>query len=166
MRTKVCSSWIPIIFFKHIIVIEVYKDLFRSVSLGQLLVLSTKPLSPDYLKQWWPAPWVNSLAPGRCGCDIKLNNFHPRPVLAFRYCCCLRPSVCPCLCVCINHLLVCKITWDPFKLGSPNLDQRWRIPWLRSLLFGGKLTLTFKVKFYLKSLIFWFHHYWKYIATI
>ena len=35
----------------------------------------------------------------------------------------------------------------PFKLGSPNLDQRCKTPWLRSLLFWGQLTLTYKVKF-------------------
>ena len=30
--------------------------------------------------------------------------------------------------------------------------------------FGGQLTLTFKVKFNLKSPNFWFHHYLKYIT--
>ena len=47
--------------------------------------------------------------------------------------------VCPCVCVslCVNHLLVRAITRDPFKLGSPNLDQRCKRPWLRSLLFWG-----------------------------
>ena len=32
--------------------------------------------------------------------------------------------------------------------------------------FGWQLTVTFKVKFDLKSQIFWSHHYWKYITTI
>ena len=31
--------------------------------------------------------------------------------------------------------LVCTITHHPFKLGLPNLNQRCKIPWLRSLLF-------------------------------
>ena len=31
--------------------------------------------------------------------------------------------------------LVRTITHHPFKLGSPNLDQRWKIAWWRSLLF-------------------------------
>ena len=31
--------------------------------------------------------------------------------------------------------LVRTITHYPFELGSPNLDHRWRIAWLRSLLF-------------------------------
>ena len=46
-------------------------------------------------------------------------------------------SVClsVCLCVCINHLLVRTITHQPFKLESPNLDQRCKTPWLRCLLF-------------------------------
>ena len=67
-------------------------------------------------------------------------------------------SVCVCPCVCVslwvNHLLVHAITRDPFKLGSPNLDQRCKRPWLRSLLFLGWLTLTFKVKFNFKVKIY------------
>ena len=47
--------------------------------------------------------------------------------------------VCVCVCVsvrlCVNHLLVRAITRDLFKLGSPNLDQRCKRPWLRSLFF-------------------------------
>ena len=67
--------------------------------------------------------------------------------------------VCGCVCVrvcvslCVNHLLVCAISRDPFKLWSPNLDQRCKRFWLRSLLF---LTLTFKIKFNLKVRIY--HH--------
>ena len=59
-----------------------------------------------------------------------------------------------CVRVCVNHLLVRAITRDPFKLGSPNLDQRCKRPWLRSLLFGGQLTLIFKVKFNFKVRIY------------
>ena len=36
---------------------------------------------------------------------------------------------------------VCAITHHPFKLGSPNLDQRCKTPWLRSLLFWGTINL-------------------------
>ena len=43
--------------------------------------------------------------------------------------------VCGSVCVCINHELVRTITHRPFKLGSPNLDQRCKTPWFRSLLF-------------------------------
>ena len=51
--------------------------------------------------------------------------------------------VCVCLfvCLCVNHLLVRAITRDPFKLGSPNLDQRCKIPWLISLLFWWAIDL-------------------------
>ena len=61
------------------------------------------------------------------------------------------------VCVCVKS--VCQSLACPrdnsgpvqarVKLGSPNLDQRCKIPWLsmlRSLLFGGHLTLTFKVE--------------------
>ena len=56
---------------------------------------------------------------------------------------CVCGSVCPCvcMCVCINHELVCTITHRPFKLGSPNLDQRCKTPWFGSLLFLGMIDL-------------------------
>ena len=60
-------------------------------------------------------------------------------------CVCVCVSVCLSVCLCVNHLLVRAITRDLFKLG-PNLDQRCKRPWLKSLLFWGQLTLTFKVK--------------------
>ena len=53
----------------------------------------------------------------------------------------LPPSVCLCVCVCVNHLLVRAITCRPFKLESPNLDQKSKTPWLRSLLFWGLIDL-------------------------
>ena len=45
------------------------------------------------------------------------------------------------VCVCGKHLLVHVITHHPFKLGSPNLDNRCKRPWLRSLLFWGVIDL-------------------------
>ena len=63
--------------------------------------------------------------------DIRYLVFYLRPVLASGYCHLL------CLCVCINHLLVRTITRHPFKLRSPNLVQRSKTRWLRSLLFLG-----------------------------
>ena len=39
-------------------------------------------------------------------------------------CPCLCPYVCVCLCVCQPLLVVHAITHHPFKLGSPNLDQK------------------------------------------
>ena len=54
----------------------------------------------------------------------------------------LPTSVCLCVCVCGNHELVRVITRDhPFKLGSPNLDQRCKTTWLRSLLFYRTIDL-------------------------
>ena len=44
-----------------------------------------------------------------------------------------------CVHVSINHEFVRTITHHPFKLGSPNLDQRCKKPWLRALLFCGMI---------------------------
>ena len=49
--------------------------------------------------------------------------------------------VCVSVSLCVNHLLVRAITWDPFKLGSPNLKHRCKRPWLRSLLFWELIEL-------------------------
>ena len=45
--------------------------------------------------------------------------------------------VCVYVCLSVNHELVRAIIHQPFKLGSPNLDQRCKRPCLRSLLFCG-----------------------------
>ena len=63
----------------------------------------------------------------------------------------LPPSFCLCVCVCVNHLLVRAITCRPFKLESPNLDQKSKTPWLRSLLFWGLIDLELQGQIELKS---------------
>ena len=75
------------------------------------------------------------------------TRFYPRPVLAFGYCRCLRL----CVSLCVNHLLVRAITRDPFKLGSPNLKHRCKIPWIRSLLFWGVIDLYLQGGIYIQS---------------
>ena len=62
-------------------------------------------------------------------------------------CLCVRPSVC----VCGKHLLVRAITHHPFKLGSPNLDNGCKRPWLRSLLFWGVIDLDLQGQIELQS---------------
>ena len=47
-------------------------------------------------------------------------------------CVSVRPSVCPSI-----NKFVCTITRHLFKLRSPNLDQRCKTTWLRSLVFWG-----------------------------
>ena len=70
-------------------------------------------------------------------------------------CASARPSVRPSVRVWGNHLLVHAITRDPFKLGSPNLDQRYKRVGLRPLLFFlWQLMLTFKVKLNIKLRIY------------
>ena len=80
-------------------------------------------------------------------------SFGPRVLSIVVACVCV--SVCPCVRVCINHLLVRAITRDPFKLGSPNFDQRCKTPWLRSLLFLGAIDLDPQGQIWLKFTPFW-----------
>ena len=69
------------------------------------------------------------------------GQFWPSGIVIACVCVCVCPCVCVCVSLCVNHLLVRAITRDPFKLGSPNLDQRCKRPWLRSLLFLGVIDL-------------------------
>ena len=62
--------------------------------------------------------------------------------------------VCVYVCVSVNHELVRAIIHQPFKLGSSNLDQRCKRPWLRALLFSGTIDLAFKVKLNFKVKIY------------
>ena len=57
-------------------------------------------------------------------------------------CICLCVPVCVCNCVCINLELVCTITHHPFKLGSPNLDDKCITHWLRFPSFLGAIDVN------------------------
>ena len=76
-------------------------------------------------------------------------NFYPSPVLASAYCRCL--CLCVCVYVCINNELVHAITHHPFKLGSPNLDQRCKRLWLRSPVSCRAIDLDLQGQIKLKS---------------
>ena len=78
--------------------------------------------------------------------------FYLRTVLAVENCRCMRVPVS--VRACGNQDIVCAATRHPFNLGSPNLDQLGKRPWLRSLSFLGWLTLTSKVKFNFKIKIY------------
>ena len=56
-----------------------------------------------------------------------------------------------CVCVSVNHELVCAITRHKFELESPNLDQKCKIFWLRSLLFLGLIGLDLPCQ----NLLYW-----------
>ena len=47
--------------------------------------------------------------------------------------------------------VVHMITHHPFKLGPPNLNQRYKIPWLRSLLFWGAIDLHLQGQIWLNK---------------
>ena len=63
---------------------------------------------------------------------------------------CLYLCVCPSVRLCVNHLLVRAITRDPFKLGSPNLDQRCKRHCLGPLLFWGAIDIDIEGQIQLK----------------
>ena len=50
-------------------------------------------------------------------------------------------SVCVCVCPWVSLKLVHTITCDLFNIGSPNLNQRCKTPWLGSLLFWEAINL-------------------------
>ena len=70
--------------------------------------------------------------------------------MAFGYCRCLRLSVRPSVRPSVTKF-VRAITHYPFKLGSPNLDQRCKRPWLRSLLFCGAIDCDLQGQIALQS---------------
>ena len=101
---EVCLHWssIPYKIIRHMVANIPWIQLYMNMSTMQLLISVT-------------------------GYRIQVRiptSFYPRPILAFGYCVCARPSVCA------NHFLVRVITQAPLQLGSPNLDQRCKTPWL------------------------------------
>ena len=58
---------------------------------------------------------------------------------------------CVCVRVSVNYEFVRVITHQPFKLGSPNIDQRCKRPWLRALLFCGMIDCNLKGQIELQS---------------
>ena len=62
-------------------------------------------------------------------------------------------SVCVCMCVCVsvNHQFVRTITCHLLKLQLPKLDQKWKTPWLRSVLFLGFIDLDLQGQIELQS---------------
>ena len=66
----------------------------------------------------------------------------------------LPACVCVCVRVSVNHEFVRAVTPQAFKLGSPNLDQRCKRPWLRALLFCGMIVRDLQGQIELQSQIF------------
>ena len=74
--------------------------------------------------------WISNLIPGwDMGPFFTRVQYWPSGIVV--------ACVCVYVCLSVNHELVRAIIHQPFKLGSPNLDQRCKRPWLRSLLFCG-----------------------------
>ena len=72
-------------------------------------------------------------------CNTDAFIFLPRQILAFGYCRCL----CLCVCVCMCQSQACPLDnmW-PFKLGSPNVNQRCKIPLVNSLKLSDTYMLV------------------------
>ena len=61
-------------------------------------------------------------------CSHHFYSRHPGKVIT---CICLCVHVCLSVCLCIDRKLVCMITHHPFKLGSPNINQRCIRTWFK-----------------------------------
>ena len=119
---------------------------------GSLLMVSLttddKILWEPVLYYWGGGYWVNFFC-----CIIFLiftrGQLWPSGIVVA--CVCLCVCVCMCVCVSVNHQFVRTITCHPLKLQSPNLDQKCKRPWLRSLLFLGFIDLDLQGQIELKS---------------
>ena len=107
--------------------------------------------------QWVMPHWRLNKGPYDCTQD----KFWPLGIVVA--CVCVYP--CVHMSRCVNPQLVRAITWDPFKPGSPNMDQTCKAIWPRSLyiVLGGWLwhsrsNLTYRSKFHYAR----FHHQSKY----
>ena len=78
------------------------------------------------VESWNDADWTTGI-----GTILTRCQFWPPGVVA-----CVRPPVRPSV-----TKFVRAITHHPFKLGSSNLDQSCKTPWLRPLLFWGAIDL-------------------------
>ena len=108
---------------------------------------------------FFPVPWKTGVKTAEPTNQLHWRGAPPRefwPLGIVVDCVCL----CVCPCVCVKPLLVRMVTHHLLKLGSPNLDQRCKTTWLRSLLFSwGQLTLIFKVKLNLKVKMYLIFNY-------
>ena len=83
----------------------------------------------------------NSMVMSKYGLIFTRGQFWPSGIVV----------ACVCVCLSVNHELVRTITRQPFQLGSPNLDQRCKRPWLRSLLFWEVIDLDLQGQIQLRS---------------
>ena len=91
-----------------------------------------------------------SVCPSVCHTFLPEASYGLR-VLSLPASVCVCVCVCMCVCVSVNHQFVRTITCHPLKLQSPNLDQKCKTPWLRSLLFLGFIDLDLQGQIELKS---------------
>ena len=87
-----------------------------------------------YMAQLLTSSWAWNLLIMRCPWL-----FLPEALLAYGYCHCLRLCVCVCVCLSVCQLLLVRtITRRPFKLGSPNLNQKMQNILLKvPIVFGA-----------------------------
>ena len=98
------------------------------------------------LYEWFSPSVRPSVRPSVCLWHLfTRGQFWPSGIVVACVC------VCVCVCLSVNHQLVRAVTHQPFKLESPNLDQRCKRPWLRPLLFFGMIDLELQGQIELKS---------------
>ena len=125
---------------------------------GTMVKIKAKTKGSPFCKPMgWHACFLNVVFWTRlhfCRCNLSCSIFTrgqlwPSGIVVA--CVCLCVCVCMCVCVSVNHQFVRTITCHPLKLQSPNLDQKCKRPWLRSLLFLGFIDLDLQGQIELKS---------------
>ena len=126
------------------------KDHRHEGARGSVSARGTRRVAPSALV--YPSgPWMPSIPQWQyimLKCDDDMNylvftqgQFWPSGIVIACVCACVSVCVCVFVSLCVNHLFVRAITRDQFKLGSPNLKQRCKKPWLRSPMFLGMIDL-------------------------
>ena len=142
------SSWLSQITFARTVIVDAMATQGRADATNWYASYVTLLFKERYAPGWQTFPNVNSgtlKVTYICCFFFTRGQFWPSGIVVACVC------VYVCVHVSVNHELVRTIIHQPFKLGSPNLDQRCKRPWLRSLLFCGAIDLDFQGQIELKS---------------
>ena len=128
---------------------KIQKNSFTNMHLKYRLWNGGHFVKGEMRKRWLPSR-PSSHIPRQSSTVVRGTQLFTRRLF------CLQSGiVVPCACPRGRQSPACRaITCHLFTLESPNFKQKRKTPWLRSILFRGWLTLTFKVTFNLQVTIY------------